>query len=339
MPPSSSAPLAASIIIPAYNEARTLSTCLRALAAQTIASDWYEVIVVDDGSTDGTAEIAAGYGVLVLRQKHQGAAAARNRGAQHARNPILLFTDADCEPLPDWIEQMLVPFADPKVAGVKGAYRTRQQSWVARFTQAEYEEKYARLGRSCVIDFVDTYAAGYRRDLFLAAGGFDSSFPSASVEDQELSYRLASEGHRLIFAPTARVYHQHPATVGRYARRKFHLGRWKVRVLLRHPAKAVHDSYTPWTQKAQLALLPLTLGAAMGTLVGLVSWIWPLSLAMLGLATAIPLLNQAVHLGWPVVFSSPFLLLVRALALDLGLAWGTVSELVLQLRGRSGSQR
>lgn len=335
MSPGNPTPLAASVIIPAYNEASTLPSCLRSLAAQTVTPDRYEVIVVDDGSTDGTAEIAAGCGALVLRQEHQGAAAARNRGAQQARNPILLFTDADCEPLPDWIEQMLAPFADPEVVGVKGAYRTRQRSWVARFTQAEYQEKYAYLARSPSIDFVDTYAAAYRRDRFLAAGGFDPSFPSASVEDQELSYRLAGEGHRLVFAPSACVYHQHPATVGHYARRKFQLGRWKVRVLLRHPIKAVHDSYTPWTQKAQMALLPLTIGAAMGALAGAVSWAWPFSLAVLGLATAVPLLSRAFHLGWPVVFSSPFLLLVRALALDLGLAWGMVSELVSRLRGGS----
>ncbi len=333
MPLSNSAPLAASVIIPAYNEASTLPSCLRALAAQTVTPDRYEVIVVDDGSVDGTAEIAARHGALVLRQEHQGAAAARNRGAQQARNPILLFTDADCEPLPDWIEQMLAPFADPDTVGVKGAYRTRQRSWVARFTQAEYQEKYAHLARSPSIDFVDTYAAAYRRDRFLAAGGFDPSFPSASVEDQELSYRLAGEGHRLVFAPSACVYHQHPATIRHYARRKFQLGRWKVRVLLRHPAKAVHDSYTPWTQKAQLALLPLTVGATIGALVGAIPWAWPLILAGLGLVTAVPLIGQAVHLGWPVAFSSPFLLLVRALALDLGLAWGMVSELVLRLRG------
>ena len=99
----------ASVIVPVYNGAATLGGCLRALAQQTLPRAWYEVIVVDDGSADESAAIAAREGVCVLRQEHAGAAAARNRGACAARADILLFTDADCEPQQDWIEAMLAP--------------------------------------------------------------------------------------------------------------------------------------------------------------------------------------------------------------------------------------
>lgn len=314
-----------SVIVPVFNNADTLGDCLQALAHQTIGAEQYEVIVVDDGSTDGSAEVAARPGVTVIRQEHAGAAAARNRGAQQAQGQLLLFTDADCRPERDWIEQMLAPFADPAVAGVKGVYRTRQRSPVARFTQVEYEEKYGRLARRKRIDFVDTYAAAYRRDLFLAHGGFDPAF--LLDEDQEFSYRLARAGCKLVLAPAAVVYHHHPATVGDYARRKVQLGRWKVHVHVRHPAQAVHDSYTPWTQKAQLVLLPLTGGAALGAAFGLLPWIWTALLAGLGLATTLPLLLRAARQGWSVVAVAPLLALVRALALAIGLAWGLLDRL------------
>src|SRR5690242_19491312 len=123
----------ASVIIPAYNAVRTLPATLTALRAQTYPADRLEVIVVDDGSTDATAEVAAAGGARVLRQANAGPAAARNRGAAAASGDFVLFTDADCEPIPTWVERMVAPFADPAVVGVKGVYRTRQHSPVARF--------------------------------------------------------------------------------------------------------------------------------------------------------------------------------------------------------------
>jgi GT2 family glycosyltransferase len=314
--------LAASVIVPVFNGADTLGACLDALATQSADPDSYEVIVVDDGSTDGSAEVAERHNVAIIQQDHTGPAAARNKGAAEAQGGALLFTDADCEPADDWIEQMLAPLADRCVAGVKGVYRTRQRSLLARFAQAEFEEKYGRQRRMRQIDFVDTYAAAYRRDLFLAHGGFDAGF--LGDEDQEFSFRLAEAGHKLVFAPSAVVYHRHPTSLWRYARRRAHNGHWKVRVLVRHPSKAVYDSYTPWTQKAQIALLPLVGAATAGAVLGLAPWTAVAVFALLGLISTIPLTVKAAEQGWQVAASSPFLVLVRTLALLLGMAWGVI---------------
>jgi cellulose synthase/poly-beta-1,6-N-acetylglucosamine synthase-like glycosyltransferase len=314
-----------SVIIPAYNAAHTLGACLAALAGQTVPAGTYEVLVVDDGSTDGTAAVARRRGVTVLQLEHAGAAAARNAGARRARGEVLLFTDADCEPLPDWIAQMVAPLADPHVAGVKGAYRTRQSSLVARFAQAEYEEKYRRLAGQDQIDFVDTYAAAYRRDLFLAHGGFDPHF--VLDEDQEFSFRLAQAGHRLVFAAGARVYHQHRRTAWGYFRRKLGIGRWKVEVHARYPARALRDSYTPWSQKLQIVLVPATVAAAAAAALGRLRWRAVAVLAALGPASALPLAGIARRQGWPVALAAPFLAVLRAVALALGLAWGFVAVL------------
>lgn len=321
----------ASVVVPVYNGSATLDACLEALANQTVDAALYEVIVVDDGSEDGSADVATRHGVRVLRQAHAGAAAARNRGAQEARGDILLFTDADCEPLPDWIEKMLAPFAELSVMGVKGAYLTKQPSVVARFAQAEYEEKYEHLDRAKNIDFVDTHSAAYRRQAFLEAGGFDPSF--AFDEDQEFSYRLAKAGHRLVFARGARVWHRHPSSVGQYMRRKVIIGRWKVKVHRVHPAKLVHDTYTPWTQRAQLVLVALTLGTGIAAWVADLPWILPVASLALGLLATIPLLRKALDQGWTVAVLAPAMTLLRALALMSGIGWGVGSE-VADLAGR-----
>jgi cellulose synthase/poly-beta-1,6-N-acetylglucosamine synthase-like glycosyltransferase len=317
-----SQPLLASVIVPVFNGARTLDACLNALCHQTIDPGRYEVIVVDDGSTDGSAQVAARHEVTLIRQDHAGAAAARNQGARQARGSILAFTDADCEPCAGWIEQMLAPFDDSGVVGVKGVYRTRQSSLVARFAQAEYEEKYDRLARAEWIDFVDTYAAAFRRELFFEQGGFDPGFQFD--EDQEFSFRLARAGYAMVFAPEAIVYHLHPSGLWSYARRKSQIGRWKVRVHLRHPAKAASDSYTPWTQKAQMALLPLIGGLTIAAIVGLVPWAVILFMAFLGMASTVPLALKAAQHGWPVALVTPALAFVRAGALVLGMGWGIV---------------
>jgi len=313
-----------SVVVPAYRAFRTIAACLEALNAQTVERHRYELIVVDDGSDDATVSQARQAGAdRVLTVPHGGPAAARNAGVAAARGEIVLFTDADCEPAPDWIERMVAPFDDPAVDGAKGVYRTRQRSWVARFVQLEYEDKYDRMRGRQTIDFVDTYAAAYRRCVF-ADGGFDPAFPAASGEDVEFSYRLARQGRRLVFAPDAVVYHQHPATLARYARRKYYVGFWRVRMVRLHPDKVIDDAHTPQSLKLQvglMALLLLSLALAL---------FWPPFLpvaAVLLLAfmvSALPFLVKALQRDAPIAFAAPWLLLLRALALGLGFAAGLV---------------
>lgn len=320
-----------SVIIPAYNSGQTLSACLRALQRQIHLPD--EVIVVDDGSTDDTAAVAAQFGVSILSQANAGPAAARNRGAHAARGEILLFTDADCVPAPDWVERMLVPFVDPNVAGAKGEYRTRQRELVARFVQQEYQDRYDRMAGQPQIDFVDTYSAAYRRDLFLAAGGFDTSFPTASVEDQEFSFRLVEQGYRLVYMPGAVVYHQHDRTLREYARRKYWIGFWKAVVMRRYPAKLVRDSHTPQTLKAQMGLAALggvlLLGGGMSGRRLAITGGW-LAWGLLVLS-GLRFYTKIVRRDTLVLVVAPALLLVRAWALGWGLLLGSL-RLILRSR-------
>ncbi|HLH73096.1 MAG TPA: glycosyltransferase [Chloroflexota bacterium] len=321
-----------SVIIPARNAARTIGECLLAVLSQSVPRSLYEIIVVDDGSTDATARIARSHNVRVIPQPPLGVAAARNTGARAARGEILLFVDADCVPTLDWISQMLAPFEDPIVVGVKGAYLTRQEDLLPRLVQIEYEEKYRRLERFDSIDFIDGYSAAYRRSAFLAAGGFDATL--AAAEDVELSFRLAKSGQRLVFAPKAHVFHYHGENLRRYAARKLRYGLWRSLVYARHPDKVHGDSHTPPELKAQIPLAGLALGTA------LLGTRWPKFFGISGLlltaftVTTAPFAWRARRAGIDAALAAPGLLFVRALGLGLGLAVGSGSLIGQRLAQR-----
>ncbi len=309
-----------SIIIPAYNAALTLPACLEALQAQTQQAD--EILVVNDGSNDQTTKVAEAHGLQVIEQTHKGPAVARNLGISHARGDIVLFTDADCEPKPTWVAEMVRPFSDPQVAGVKGSYLTRQRESVARLIQYEFEERYDRLGRLATIDFIDTYAAGFRAAVLRENGGFEPAFPRAVSEDAELSYRLARAGSRLIFNRQAIVYHRHPNTWSAYLRRKIKFSFWRILAYRLHPGKALRDSYTPQLLKVQLALVYIDIGLA-GLAIFFPSMAWgALAGLIVLLVSAIPFVRRVVHHDKTLLLAALCFIVARALALAIGAAGG-----------------
>ena len=315
-----------SVVIPAYNATGTIDQCLTALLRQTIVRDRYEVIVVDDGSTDDTASRAAAHGVRVMRQANAGPAAARNNGAAEARGALLLFTDADCEPFPDWLERMTAPFTRPEVKAAKGAYKTQQRSLTARFAQLEFEERYAMLDTHSSIDMIDTYSACFRTETFRELHGFDPSFPMANNEDTELSYRLAATGATMVFVRQALVYHQHPASLKKYCRVKYWRGFWRMVVYKRHPGKLMKDTYTPQTLKVQSLC---TAVACAGLLLAVIRPRWGGAVVAAGLLgvllTAIPFVVRSLKTDPLVAVLSPGFLLARAAAIGSGAFFGTVS--------------
>lgn len=241
-----------SVIVPAFEGSAQIEACLTALAHQTLSSDQYEIIVVDDGSTDDTAERAARCGARVIRlSRNRGPAQARNVGLAAARAEIVVFTDSDCQPAPDFLDTLTAPLANARIAATNGAYVSRQRALVPRFVQLEYENRYRHTAAASTVDFIDTYAACYRRTDLLRLGGFDARF--RLCEDQELSFRAAEAGLSARFVPEARTYHQHAETFRVYLRKKFQIARWKAAVLRKHPRRALHDSHTPQTLKLQIA--------------------------------------------------------------------------------------
>lgn len=320
-----------SVVMPAYNAAGIIGVGLESLLNQSAKPQKFEVIVIDDCSTDNTADVIkefvsraaeASVTVTLIRQsKNGGPAKARNRGAEYSKSEVIIFTDSDCELTPDWLWNMLAPFEDPEIAAVKGAYLTRQTELGARFAQIEFEERYRMLEAAETVDVVFSYSAAFRRQVFAELGGFDTRFPVADNEDTDLSWRLIEAGHKAAFAPGAKLYHRHPPSLWAYFRKKISRGYWRVIVYRRFPEKAIKDSYTPQSLKLQILLVFAGLVAlalslffpVMLTVAGMV--------AVLFLGTTLPFVIRSFRADPLVALLSPVLLFGRALAIGIGVVW------------------
>ncbi len=318
-----------SVIIPVYNGGDKLQRCISALKRQKTSRP-YELIIVDDGSTDGGLQKVKEDGFKVFRQANQGPAAARNLGVANANGKMVLFTDADCEPTEDWIEQMVRHLEDRKISAVKGSYLTKQKQTVARFVQIEYESKYERMKKDRYIDFIDTYSAGFKIEDFRRVGKYDTRFPTASVEDQEFSFRMWGQGYRMVFNPEAKVYHAHSSTLWNYAKKKFRIGFWKALVLKRHPKKIARDSHTPQSLKLEMVFATLLLISLLASLLKDAFLVGALVSLIGFLVTSLPFVLGAFRKDPLIALVSPFLLLVRALSLSLGLMVGVWKFYVLR---------
>ncbi len=314
-----------SVIIPTFNGASRIGHCLDALVQHT-ARRSVEILVVNDGSTDQTANVVQRYpGIRLINQTNAGPAAARNRGALASCGTIILFTDDDCVPTPNWLDAMLDPFKNPEVVGAKGVYRTRQNSLLARFVQIEYEDKYRLMARLPEIDFIDTYSAAFRRDRFLEMTGYDTSFPLACAEDVELSYRMSARGWKMIFAPNAIVYHTHPDTLSKYLKKKYKFAFWRVLAVRKNRSKAIKDSHTPQLMKLQLLFAPaLLLAIAFDFAVRPSVPAFAVVLATFFVST-LPFSLRAIRKDVVVGLLSPALLAARASAQFLGVVAGIVN--------------
>jgi cellulose synthase/poly-beta-1,6-N-acetylglucosamine synthase-like glycosyltransferase len=319
-----------SVVVPAFEASRTIENCVRALRAQTLPREQYELIVVDDGSTDDTASRARLAGARVVRlARNMGAAAARNAGIAIARGDAVVFTDADCEPTPQFLAALTDHLRDPEVGGSKGVYLSKQRGLIARFVQLEYESRYRHTARHSSLDFVDTYACCFRRTDIISVGGFDARFRVG--EDQEMSFRLAEAGVRVRFAPEARTYHLHCENLWVYLRKKFRIARWKVRVLRRHPRRVLRDSHTPQSLKVEVATVYVIVVALMlSTLRQCRTLTWKMlaTAVCIYLTLVTPFTVRSIRRDPALALLGPVILFGRDVALAAGLGMGSIEALV-----------
>jgi len=229
-----------SIIIPAYNAERTLDECLRACLAQTYPE--FEVIVVDDGSTDSTAEIAQAIdGIIYVHQENGGPSKARNAGAAHAKGEIIAYTDSDCIAEPDWIEKLMSMFEDG-VTAVGGTYGiANPESKLAQLVHNEIVYRHGQFEQE--VDFLGSFNVAYRKKDFDEVGGFDEDFKIASGEDNDLAYRLHDTCGKLYFTREAVVNHYHPEKSWPYRRTQMRHGIWRMKIYAKHPKRSSGDKY------------------------------------------------------------------------------------------------
>jgi len=200
-----------SIIVPARDSAETLAEALCAILVTRLPRHTYELIVVDDGSGDATASIAARYADKVVRLsgRSQGAAYARNRGVELSHGEIVAFVNPDVMVQPDTLPRMLATLAEhPKVDAVSALHDADPRA--ANFV-SQYWNLLLRFGEQRHLTENAHFPSGcgaVRRSVLLAAGMFDEwRFPTASLEGIELGQRLQGSGHRLLLLPGLEVTH------------------------------------------------------------------------------------------------------------------------------------
>src|SRR5262245_22746158 len=215
-----------SVVVPAHNEAATIARTVHSL----VASDYphLEVIVVDDGSTDGTAEIVEQQAlprVEVVRQPNLGKAAALETGIAHARSELLVLVDGDTLFEPDTIARLLQPFADPDVGAVSGNAKVgNRRGLLGRWQHIEYvmtfnldRRLYDLLG--CMTTVPGAVGA-YRRRALDQAGGLQAH---TLAEDTDLTMSVTRAGWQIRFEETARAWTEAPNTLGQLWRQRY---RW-----------------------------------------------------------------------------------------------------------------
>jgi glycosyltransferase involved in cell wall biosynthesis len=230
-----------SVITPTYNRCGRLLKVLGALERQTVGSDMFEVVLVDDGSTDGTADAVAArsfsFAWRLIRQANGGPSRARNAGIQEARGEIALFVDDDVVPEPELIAEHIASHdaeAGPLVVlGPLASLAHYDKPWVS-WEQEKLEQQYTAMLRG---DYEPTFRqfwtgnASVGRAALLAEGGFDTSFPRG--EDVELGSRLAARGLQFRFNPRAMAFHHVDRTLDSWVHAHASYGRLELQVFER----------------------------------------------------------------------------------------------------------
>lgn len=244
-----------SIIVPSFNNEKTIGKCMESLVKQDYPKDLFEILVVDNLSKDKTESICGQFKGVKFIKKLSSPAQARNYGAKVAKGSIILFTDSDCIAPKNMLKKIMSNFKRYDVAGVGGAYKTfNKENPVARFVGYEIAWRHSKQPK--FTDFLGTYCCAYKKDIFLKFGGFDTSFKIASGEDPELSFKISQGGYKLAFDNTIFVWHTHPEKLKKYLKQQFFRAYWRVNMYNKHPQKIGGDVYTG----IEIPFAPLMLG-------------------------------------------------------------------------------
>jgi glycosyltransferase involved in cell wall biosynthesis len=233
----------ASVVVPCYNNASVLAKGLPSLARQTIPSDRFEVVIVDDGSTDGTEDLIASLALpesfRYVRQNNQGAAVARNCGASQVRGDILLFLDSDVIPDTTLLEEHLKSHRTHDRALVVGRTRALEAKNFDLFYKVLGNEIFAHdegnEEKQLTFQEVLSRNLSLQRESFLKIGGFDEDFPRSGFEDIEFAYRATRRGFSVVYNPKAAGVHHHTGTLAEVGHHIYHYQASAVLLIKKHP--------------------------------------------------------------------------------------------------------
>jgi len=224
-----------SVVVCSYNGGRTLAQCLQSLAKLDYPD--YEVIVVDDGSTDDTGQILDRFPeVRAIRQSNEGLSAARNVGLQQASGSIVAYTDSDCFVDPDWLTLLVDQLQRTGAAAVGGPNLTPDDGWLASCVSASPGQPTHVLHNDQEAEHIPGCNMAFRRESLLAINGFDPVYRTAG-DDVDVCWRLQHDGEWITFAPGAFVWHHRRQGPSAYFRQQAGYGAAEALLYSKHPEK------------------------------------------------------------------------------------------------------
>jgi glycosyltransferase involved in cell wall biosynthesis len=223
-----------SVIVACYNGARTLKACLDSLVRLNYPD--YEVILVDDGSTDATPEIAAQHpNVRYLRQPNLGLSEARQTGIKTAQGEIVAFTDADCRADEDWLYYLVGDLVSSDFVGIGGPnYLPPDDSWVAAAVMVSPGGPAHVMLTDRVAEHIPGCNMAFYKWALAEIGGFDRVFRHAG-DDVDVCWRLQERRYQIGFSPAAFVWHYRRSTVRDYLKQQAGYGRAEALLERKHP--------------------------------------------------------------------------------------------------------
>lgn len=203
-----------SVIISVYNGERTIGECIESLLSQNYPKDRYEILVVDNNSTDKTAQIIKKYPVSYLEEKAiQGDFAARNRGIKSARGQILAFTNADCIASNGWIKEGVEGFTDDEIGCIGGEIKGyKPQNYVEEYLCKRNIISQKEKSDDVPLPYAIGANAFYRKAVLDKIGLFEERWKSAG--DADICWRMQLEtAYKIKFVKNATIFHKHRSTV------------------------------------------------------------------------------------------------------------------------------
>ncbi|HZR81278.1 MAG TPA: glycosyltransferase, partial [Candidatus Binatia bacterium] len=235
-----------SVVVCSYNAERTMEACLESL--KDLAYPNYEVIVVNDGSTDGTLGIARRYEGARLRiidQPNMGLSAARNVGAEAARGEIVAYTDSDCVVDPDWLTYLAYKFQAGFVAVGGPNFPPPEDALVPSVVAVSPGGPTHVLLNDDVAEHIPGCNMAFRREALEAVGGFDPQFRSAG-DDVDICWRLQAAGQTIGFCPAAVVEHRRRPSIRAYLRQQLGYGSAEGLLERKWPEKYNRGGHLAW---------------------------------------------------------------------------------------------
>ncbi|HKF72096.1 MAG TPA: glycosyltransferase [Stellaceae bacterium] len=225
-----------SVVVCAYNAERTMEACLASLEGLNYPD--YEVIVVNDGSTDRTLAIAEGFPYArIISQPNKGLSVARNVGAEAATGEIVAYTDSDCVADPDWLTYLVATIERKQLVACGGPnFPPPEDSLVPSAVAVSPGGPTHVLLTDETAEHIAGCNMAFRRDALLALGGFDPIYRAAG-DDVDMCWRFQDAGHTIGFSPAAIVWHFRRNTVGAYIGQQRGYGKAEALVYAKHPVR------------------------------------------------------------------------------------------------------